>query len=149
MAEIKINNEKIGVIGEIHPAILENIKSKARIVAAEIDFEKLWQLAEAETEYRPISKYPSIIRDIAVLVPFNLKTEAVLNVIENIAGEILVDTGLFDYFQDESMKKRELKNLAFHLKFESREKTLKDEEIDKIMGKIIDAVEKRGWIVRK
>lgn len=149
VAEIKIAGEKIGNIGEIHPAILQNIKAKTRIAAAEIDFEKLWQAAEKENEYRPISKYPAIIRDIAVLAPQNLKTEAVLNVIENTAGGLLLDTDLFDYFQDEEMEKSGRKNLAFHLKFESPERTLKDEEVDKIMEKIVSALEEKGWIVRK
>ena len=148
MAEIKVAHEKIGVIGEIHPAIAENIKAKARIIVAEIDFSSLWSLAEKEAEYEQISKYPAVIRDIAVVVPFNTKTESILNIIENAGGELLRDTDLFDYFYDEKMKNKSQKSLAFHLKFESKERTLKDEEIDKIMQKIIDVVDKKGWIIR-
>ena len=118
-------------------------------MAAEIDFSSLWQLAEKEAEYKPISKYPAIIRDIAIIVPFNIKTESILNVIENTGGEFLTDIDLFDYFYDEKMKNKSQKSLAFHLRFESKEKTLKDEEIDEIMRKIIDDVDKKGWIVRK
>ncbi|KKS38200.1 MAG: phenylalanine--tRNA ligase subunit beta [Candidatus Sungbacteria bacterium RIFCSPLOWO2_12_FULL_41_11] len=147
--EIYIGNQAIGILGEIHPVVAKNIKSKARIVAAEIDFSSLWQLAEKEAEYKPISKYPAIIRDIAIIVPFNIKTESILNVIENTGGEFLTDIDLFDYFYDEKMKNKSQKSLAFHLRFESKEKTLKDEEIDEIMRKIIDDVDKKGWIVRK
>lgn len=148
-AEIKIGDEKIGNIGEIHPVILENIKSKARIVAAEIDFGKLWRVATSESEYRPVGKYPAIVRDLAIVVPSNTKTEAVLNVIENTGGKLLADTDLFDYFQDEEMRETEEKSLAFHLVFQSLERTLKDEEVTKLVNKITKTLEQKGWEVRK
>lgn len=148
-AEIKIGNEKIGNLGEIHPVILENVKSKARIVAAEIDLGKLWKAATAESEYRPIGKYPAIVRDIAVVVPANIRTENVLDIIENIGGKLLTDTDLFDYFQDEEMREAEEKSLAFRLVFQSPDRTLKDEEITKLVNKITKALEQKGWEVRK
>ncbi len=148
-AEIKIGDEKIGNIGEIHPAVAENIKAKARIVAAEIDFEKLVQAATSESEYRPVGKYPAIIRDLAVVVPSDTKTESVLNIVENTGGKLLADTDLFDYFQDGRMRESEEKSLAFHLIFQSSERTLKDEEINKLVEKIIKALEQKGWGVRK
>lgn len=148
-AEVKIGNEKIGNIGEIHPAVLKNIKSKARIVAAEIDFEKLWRLSTAEAEYRPVGKYPAIVRDLAVVVPSNTKTEAILNIIESVGGRLLTDTDLFDYFQDEQMRDEEEKSLAFHLIFQSPDRTLRDEEVNKLVYKITEALEQKGWEVRK
>ncbi|MFY9462653.1 MAG: phenylalanine--tRNA ligase subunit beta, partial [Candidatus Sungiibacteriota bacterium] len=137
MAEIKVGDEKIGVIGEIHPAILKNIKARARITAVEIDMEKLVALATTEAEYQPIGKYPAIIRDIAVVVPEKTKTEEILNVIENTGGELLADTDLFDYFQDGALAENAQKSMAFHLVFQSPDRTLIDAEIDTIIKKII------------
>ncbi|TSC78391.1 MAG: phenylalanyl-tRNA synthetase beta chain [Parcubacteria group bacterium Gr01-1014_33] len=148
MAEIKIGDEKIGNIGEIHPAILKNIKSKARIVAAEIDMATLAQLATAEQEYRPIGKYPAVVRDIAVRVPHDTRAEDILNIIEPTGGELLIDTDLFDYFQDEAMNESDQKSLAFHLIFQSPERTLTDAEIHKRMTQIQEALEEKGWTVR-
>lgn len=148
MAEIKIGDEKIGNIGEIHPAILKNIKSKARIVAAEIDMATLAQLATAEQEYRPIGKYPAVVRDIAVRVPQDTRAEDILNIIEPTGGELLIDTDLFDYFQDEAMNESDQKSLAFHLIFQSPERTLTDAEIHKRMTQIQEALEEKGWTVR-
>lgn len=149
VAEIKIGDEKIGIIGELHPAVIENIKSKARIAAVEIDFEKLWKPATTEYDYRPVGKYPAVRRDIAVVVPLNTKTETVLNVIENIGGPLLVETDLFDYFQDEALREAEQKSLAFHLTFQSSERTLTDEEIGALIKKITFALEEKEWEVRK
>ncbi len=148
-AEIKIGDENIGVIGEIHPTILKNIKARGRIAAAEIDMEKLTRLATAEAEYRPIGRYPAIIRDIAVVVPEMTKTEEILNVIEAIGGELLADTDLFDYFQDGALADNAQKSLAFHLVFQSPERTLTDTEIDIIIKKITAALEEKRWGVKK
>ena len=84
----------------------------------EFDFDELAKLADESAEYEPISKYPAIVRDIAVLVSFNEKVENVLDVIENTAGKLLVDTDLFDIYEND-----ERKSLAFHLIFQSPEKT--------------------------
>jgi len=148
-AEIKIGDEKIGAIGEIHPTILKNLKAKARIAAAEIDMERLTALASAEAEYRPIGRYPAIIRDIAVIVPETTKTEEILNVIENTGGALLADTDLFDYFQDHALAADREKSLAFHLVFRSPDRTLTDAEADTVMNKIIAALETQGWEVKK
>ena len=148
-AEIKIGDEKIGMIGEIHPDILKNIKSKARIAAAEIDMEKLTRFATAEAEFRPIGKYPAIVRDIAVVMPRDTRTQSVENIILAAGGELLADTDLFDYFQDEDLQESEEKSLAFHLVFQSPDRTLTDAEVDAIMKKIISALEEKDWEVKK
>ncbi|MBI2637477.1 MAG: hypothetical protein HYW88_01125, partial [Candidatus Sungbacteria bacterium] len=148
-AEIKIGGERIGYIGEVHPMYCERIKSKARIVVAEIDSAVLSRCAESETEFSPIPKFPAIIRDIAVIVPEDVKTESVLNVIEEHGGENLIDTDLFDYFQDGKLEKNREKNLAFHLIFQSAAKTLTDGEVDTSISKIVKALEGKSWAVRK
>lgn len=148
-AEIKIGDEKIGVIGEIHPAIRETLKARARIAAAEINMEKLTRDASAQVAYRPVGKYPAIVRDIAVVVPEETRTEDVLNIIEPVGGALLIDTDLFDYFQDEALTSDEKKSLAFHLVFQSPERTLIDAEVDAVIKKIIMALEDQSWEVKK
>ncbi|MBI3442889.1 MAG: phenylalanine--tRNA ligase subunit beta [Candidatus Sungbacteria bacterium] len=149
VAQIKIGDEQIGMMGEIHPAILDGLKSRARVVAAEINFDLLWKCAQDEVEFRPISKYPAVIRDIAAVVPESTKTETIQNVIERTAGELLIDTDLFDYFQDEEMRRAGIKNLAFHLTFQSPDRTLTDAEIEKLVTRVVSALEAQNWEVRK
>jgi len=111
----------------------------------EFDFDELVRLADESVEYEPVSKYPAIVRDIAVFVPLNEKVENVLDIIENTAGKLLIDTDLFDIYENE-----ERKSLAFHLIFQSPEKTLTDEEINAVMQKIFEATEANpDWEVRK
>ena len=148
-AEIRIGEEKIGVLGELHPAILQNLKTRNRIAAAEIYFDKLWRLARSETEYRPVNKYPAVIRDIAVIVPEEVRTTEVENIIESRGGKLLIDTDLFDYFQDAERLGEGRKNLAFHLVFQSPERTLTDKEVNDIVQKITAALEENDLEIRK
>ncbi len=149
VAQIKIGDEMIGMVGEIHPAVLDGMKSRGRVVAAEINFDLLRKHTKDEVEFRPMSKYPAVIRDIAVVVPGNIKTETIQNIIERTAGELLADTDLFDYFQDEELRRANIKNLAFRLTFQSPDRTLTDTEIERLVGKITSALEGQEWEVRK
>ena len=148
-AEIKIANQEIGFLGEISLRILDYYHIKKRIYAFDIDFEKLLQFVNEEQEYIPISKYPSAVRDIAVLVPLNTKVAEVMNVIYRAGGKFLRDIDLFDIYVGENIPEGK-KNLAFHLIFQAEDRTLQSEEIDRFMAKIIEEIEKNvEWEVRK
>jgi phenylalanyl-tRNA synthetase beta chain len=72
----------------------------------------------------------------------------VLDIIENAAGELLVDTDLFDIYEGKELGDR--KNFAFHLVFQSNKKTLSDKEIKGLMDEIIKALESNpDWEIRK
>ncbi len=149
IAEIKINQERIGFLGEISPHILDKFQIKSKIIYFELFFEKLTKLASEEHEYQPISRYPAAVRDIAVLVPQFVKVEEVLNKIKRIGGKIIRDIDLFDIYEGEELPEGK-KNLAFHIIYQAEDKTLSSEEIDEIQNKIIKTLEKiPEWQVRK
>jgi len=148
-AELKVGNEEIGFIGEIAPAILKALKIKGTVVAADIDFAKLQQESSEEHEYRPVSPYPAVLRDISVLVPPETKVVDVLNVIHAAAGKLLDDIDLFDMYEGEALPDGK-KNFSFHLKFQVDNRTLTAKEVDKIQQKVIGEIEKNpSWEVRK
>ena len=86
-------------------------------------------------------------RDIAVIVPSSVKVDDVQQVIETAGGELLMDSNLFDIYEENLEAER--KSLAFHLIFQSQERTLTDNEINGIINKIMKAIETEGWEVRK
>ena len=148
-AEIKIARQEIGFLGEIHPHILEKLKIKERVAAFDIDFEKLQKLASEEHQYQPISPYPAVIRDLAILVPLKTKVVDVLNIINLFGGKLVREVELFDIYQGKEIKGLK-KNLAFHIIYQAEDKTLSSKEIDELHWKIIKALEKNaGWKVRK
>jgi len=148
-AEIKTDGKEIGFLGEVSPRIINNFDIQGKVVLFDIDFEKLSELASEEHEYRPISRFPSAIRDIAVLVPRFIKVEEVLNKIYDSGGDLVRDVDLFDIYEGEELPQGK-KNFAFHIIFQSKTETLSSEEIDGIQNKIIKILELMPeWQVRK
>jgi phenylalanyl-tRNA synthetase beta chain len=102
-------------------------------------------------KYKSPSPYPFMVRDIAVFVPGGLDNESKLwSVIEKHAGDLLVRHELFDVFEKKNKETGEVEktSFAFRLVFQSYEKTLTDEEVNKIMSRINDAVLEQKWEVR-
>lgn len=95
--------------------------------------------------FKSISLYPYMLRDIAVWVSNENTSNDLLNLIKENAGELLVQTKLFDTYSPEGEDKT---SYAFNLVFQSQEKTLTDEEINVIMDKITEQIQSKGWEVR-
>ncbi len=148
-AEIKVGSEEIGFLGEISSDVLRKMKIDRKVVAFEIDFEKLQKIASEEQEYQPISRYPSAVRDVAVLVPLGVKVEDVMNIINKTGGSLVRDVDLFDIYEEEGLPGGK-KNLAFHIIYQAKDRTLENKEISKMQDKIIKALESEvQWQVRK
>jgi len=147
-AEIKIDHQEIGFLGEISPKILEDLKIQNKAVLFDLDFEKLMKSVSEEHEFRPISKYPAAIRDISILIPRDVLVEDVLNKIEITGGPLVRDVDLFDIYEGEEIPEGK-KSLAFHIIYQAEDRTLSSEEIDQIQKKIIKSLEEEEWEVRK
>lgn len=94
--------------------------------------------------YEPFSRYPFIVRDIAMWVPEGPEAiSEILALFGELGGPLLRHVELFDQF-----KKDDRISYAFHLVFQSFEKTLTDAEANEVMNRIARAVEKQGWTVR-
>jgi len=102
-----------------------------------------YQYADQGFKFKNFSKYPFVLRDIAVFVPNEVKSNELIKIIENEAGGLLVRSALFDEF-----KKEDKVSYAYRLVFQSFEKTLTDEEINKAMEKVVQVITKKGWQVR-
>ncbi len=148
-AEIKINGQKIGFLGEVSQKILNVFKIKEKVVLFDLDFEKICHFASEEFEYRPISKFPPAVRDIAILVPIKTKVIQVLNKIYATGEKTVREIEIFDVYRGKEIGS-DKKNLAFHIIYQAENRTLTGKEIDGIQKKIIKNLEKETkWQVRK
>jgi len=143
VAEIKHGEDLIGTVGEISPALLGVWDISGRVVMFNLDLTKLIEIAEEEREFLPISKYPAVIRDIAVLVDKETRVSEVLDVIYSSGIDLVSDVDLFDYYDPSTGSGQELaegkKSLAFHIIYEA-DHTLTDEEVRREEGKIKNAL---------
>lgn len=148
-AEIKVDNQVLGWIGQISDSALKKLEVKSSVAGFELDFGKLVELATEERIYLLPSKYPAVVRDIALLVEPGTKVVEVLNLINSAGGRLVRDVDLFDIYEGANIPESK-KNFAFHIIFQSNDHTLTDAEVNKLQEKIIKALEEEGgWEVRK
>jgi phenylalanyl-tRNA synthetase beta chain len=147
-AEIKVNEEKVGFLSEIAPKILKDLKIESKVAVFDLDFEKLQKLCSQEMVYRQIPKFPSACRDLAILVPLEVRVGDVLNKIKAGGGEMLRDIDLFDIYEGKNLPEGK-KNLAFHLVYRAEDRTLASKEIDDLQNKIVKSLEENlEWQIR-
>lgn len=148
-AEIKSGNIEIGFLGEIHSKVLDKLNIPNEVIVFDIDFERLQRICSEEHEYQPISKFPEAVRDLAILIPTNVKVAEVLNIIDCAGGNLVRDVDLFDVYEGSGISEQK-KNLAFHIIYQAKDRTLNKEEINNLHQKIINKLEENpSWEVRK
>ncbi|HRY77124.1 MAG TPA: phenylalanine--tRNA ligase subunit beta [Candidatus Paceibacterota bacterium] len=135
-AEIKIDGESLGFIGEINPTLTQKYNDDYPAVIFEMDLAKIVKSVQEELEYEPLAKFPAVIRDISLLVSAETRVSEILNIINDSENKILRDVDLFDVYEGEKLGLNK-KSLSFHLIFQSPDRTLTTDEIGKSLEKII------------
>lgn len=146
-AEIYLHDERIGFIGQIHPIVQKELDLK-ETYAFELLLGAVFAANVAPLQYEAIPRYPSITRDIALVVDQDLVAGEVQKIITEAGGALLKSVHLFDLYEGEHMEPGK-KSLAFSLKYYNKEKTLKDEEVTAVHNKVLAAVkDKAGAVLR-
>ncbi|RSK24457.1 phenylalanine--tRNA ligase subunit beta [Bhargavaea beijingensis] len=145
-ADVLLDGERVGIIGQLHPS-----EQKARDLKDTIVFElNLERLLKEKTEpllYTPVPKFPSISRDIALVVPKAIQAATLQTTIRANAGNMLKDIRVFDVYEGDRMEEG-LKSIAFSLTYLDPERTLTDEEVSEAHCRIVAALEEEGAQVR-
>ena len=138
-ADIMVGADKIGVIGGVHPAVLKNFDISDPVFLFELDVDRLVTLAYRPLIYKVISKYPSITRDIAILVDAVVAYQKVVDIVR--AFSLVSAMQLFDLYEGKQVPEGK-KSLAFRLTYRAAGHTLKDEEVDKVQQRILERLSK-------
>lgn len=135
-AEIYLGHQRIGVLGEIHPDVADNYDLNERCCLCEMDFESMVENANIVPNYRPLPRFPSVTRDLAIIVEKDIEQGQIMDVITSIGGEMLEKAVLFDVYEGDQIEAG-YKSLGYSLTFRGEEKTLTDEEVDHICSGIM------------
>lgn len=138
-AKMILNEEVIGFLGQLHPNIAKAYDLHDTFVC-EIDLDVLFALELKNFDFKEVSKYPAVSRDIALLVDKTITNQQLIDVIRTKGGPYLKDVHLFDVFEGEKLGKSK-KSLAYSLTFQNPASTLVDEEVTQAMEKIALALE--------
>ena len=134
-ASIYVDREKVGYIGKVHPEI-----SKKDLYVCEINLTKVMTLHIKPIKNKEISKYPTIKKDVAFVVDNNIKSLDITNTIKKVGTQLLKDIDIFDLYTGNNIIGSK-KSIAYTLTFNSSDRTLTEEEVDKIFRNIIEKVE--------
>lgn len=140
-AVFKKGREVLVTVGEVHPAVAEAFGIGRKIFIFEADIETLIKNTAKKFAFESLPKYPAITRDLAILVNRDVAAGEIEKVIAKNAGEFFKSVTLFDVYTGDRIAAGK-KSLAFTIKFQSNERTLKDDEADAAFWKIFAAVEK-------
>lgn len=136
-ANIIVNNINIGYFGQLHPETSEKFDIDKPVYVCEIYFDEMINKIEnKKTVFKPISKFPSVERDLAIVVNSEINCAKVVDVISESAGNLLEKLSLFDIYQGGQVPEGK-KSMAFNLVFVSNERTLGLEEVDNIIKNIL------------
>lgn len=141
-ATISVNGAVVGVFGQLDPAVGEarNLPSADAVYVGEVDLDALSAAAPTETmRAATLPRYPSVQRDISILVADTLSAESVRGTIRSASPNTLVQVREFDRYQGKGIPDGKV-SLSFRLTFQSPERTLTDEEVQSAMQRIIDAL---------
>ena len=135
--------EELGIMGEIHPDAAANFGlDGVRVYCAELMFGAIARKADTEIVYKPLPKYPSTSRDIALLVDETMEVGKIENVIRQMGGQILENVRLFDVYRGEQVEKGK-KSVAFNLVYRDKDKTLTDQEVTDVHENVLHALKEK------
>ena len=146
-ADIFVKGEKVGTVGEVHPTVCANYGVKARVVAADLNLDKLFELRGGEPQFAPLPKHPATSRDLALVADEAAPAAALAGCIKANAGENLESLTLFDVYTGEKVGEGK-KSLAYNLVFRAADRTLTDEEVDGAISRVLKALGEMGVTLR-
>lgn len=137
-ADIYVGEDLVGFVGEIHPATAKAYKVRETYVF-ELDLDALIAQPKEHQQYQTISKFPSITRDVAMLIDDKVTNAAIVQLITDKGGAHLQQVQLFDVYNGKHVPEGK-KSLAYTLTYQDQNGTLVDEEITKAFEKVLAAL---------
>jgi phenylalanyl-tRNA synthetase beta chain len=143
-------NNELGSAGVLTEGLARSFGIKQPVYYAELNWQRLVELAAAQPiRIRELPRFPSVERDLALVVPSSLQWESIRGCLEKIRIKTLRDIKVFDIFESDKLGEGK-KSIAIHLFFSDPEKTLTDKEIENWINTIIKTLEKElDVLVRK
>ena len=146
-AQIIYEDVVVGYFGEVHPLVQEAYGIAERTYVANIDLSVICKKANFTVKYEGIAKFPSVVRDISLVMDKSLTAGEIEKIIRSESGAILESLELFDIYEGERIG-ADKKSMAYSITFRNKEKTLEESEISAVMDKILKGLQTIGAVLR-
>ena len=135
-AEVLLGNRRIGVFGEVHPEVLENYDLPYKAYLFEFDLEGLADAATFAKRFEPISIYPKVARDLAIVVDKETLSDMPTGLIYTTGGDSVDSVRLFDVYEGEQVPEGK-KSLAYTITYHSATETLTDKAVNTLHDEVV------------
>ncbi len=134
------NKKNLAIFGKISDSLIKQMDLGQEVYYAEFDAKVLLKSKVAGLKYDPISKFPKVERDLALIVPEELQYAQIRDLISKSDSKILKEVSIFDVYKGDQVGKG-FKSYAIRMEFEDKAQTLEDKTVDKLIQKIIYRLE--------
>ena len=146
-AVIRAAGRRIGVIGEVNPAVAAEYGLPGRATFAELDLDAVMGLGGTGKRFSQIPRFPSVVRDIAVIAPESTPAASIMEIIRKAAGDLLEELRLFDLYRGGQVPLGR-RSLAFSLTYRAADRTLTDAEVNAVHAVVRESLGGRGLLLR-
>ena len=136
-AEVLLKDQRIGIFGEAHPEVLDNYELPYKAYLFELDLEALADAANFAKRFEPISIYPSVLRDLAIVVEQDMQSDLPIGIIYSTGGELVESVKLFDVYHGDQVPAGK-KSLAYTITYHSATETLTDKAVNDLHDKVVE-----------
>lgn len=141
--DIVVRKTIVGKLGQYKTDYFEKLQLQYPVVVMELQVAKLFNWYNPKKQYDAVPQFPSMFRDMSLVVDKKCKSTTILNEINQNGGKYLVDLALYDVYIDDVKLGNDKKALSLRLEFRSEEMTLKDKLIDDVMNKLFERLKKQ------
>ena len=147
-ADIFVDDLKIGYVGEVHELVAKNYEIGTKVYILQFDIQSVVEKSDLVFKYKGVSKFPKSERDLSMLVPKEIMVEKIESIFRDNGGKLLESYELFDIYEGEQVSEG-YKSIAYNLSFRASDHSLTDDEIVKVVEKIINGLKTQGIELRK
>ena len=141
VAQVRVGEQALGLLGEVHPAVRAAFDlPETRVSLAELDLEAIIALATTLRQMEPISRFPAVTQDLAIIVDEAIPAARVLELIRQAGGDLLRQAVLFDAYKGAQIPPGKV-SLAYTLTYQAPDRTLTDEEVAQVRDRIVHTLE--------
>ncbi len=134
-AAIVVDGNKLGVVGELHPRVLESFEISEPVCLFEISLAALLPFTIGHKMFQSIPRFPAVVRDMALVVDAELAHQKAVDIIKGFP--LVEQVAIFDVYSGDQVPAGK-KSLAYRITFQSPTHTLTDEEVDRVQKKILN-----------
>jgi phenylalanyl-tRNA synthetase beta chain len=139
-AKLVIGRNVVGTLGEVHLAVCDNYGIDVPCFTAELNLDALYESSKMDKKYKPLPKFPAVTRDIALLVEDAVLVQEIDETIRKAGGNLVEKVELFDIYKGKQIPEGK-KSIAYAIAYRDENKTLKDEDVNKVHEKILKSLE--------